>query len=72
MVQALEQAGLRKLAAFFVNDYFPDKSPSQLADKADVCQGAKPQKHSHLFTDEGQFGSVDQHEEQVDDAPYPS
>jgi hypothetical protein len=70
MVEALDQAGLRELAASTVGDYFPDQSPNQLARKADVCQGAKPQQHSHFFTKDGQFGSVDQHEEQVDDAPY--
>ena len=48
----------------------PDKSPKQLARKADICQRAKPQQHSHFFTDDGQFGSLDQHEQRVDDAPY--
>jgi hypothetical protein len=70
MVEALDQAGLRELAPSLVGDYFPDKSPKQLPRKADVCQRAKPQQHSHFFTDDGQFGSLDQHEQQVDDAPY--
>src|SRR4051794_40274277 len=70
MVEALDAAGLRKLAPAVVNDYFPDQSPQRLARKPDVCAGAKPQQHSHFFTKDGQFGSVDQHNEQVDDAPY--
>ena len=70
MVEALDQAGLREIAPSVVGDYFPGKKPQQLARKAEVCQGAKPQQHSHFFTEDGQFGSLDQHEEQVDDAPY--
>jgi hypothetical protein len=70
MVKALDAAGLRKLAPAVVGDYFPDQSPQQLARKPDVCAGAEPQQHSHFFTKDGQFGSVDQHDEQVDDAPY--
>lgn len=70
MVKALDAARLRKLAPSVVGDYFPDQSPKQLARKPDVCAGAKPQQHSHFFTKDGQFGSVDQHDEQVDDAPY--
>jgi hypothetical protein len=70
MVQALDQVGLRKLAPSVVGDYFPDKSPKQIARKADICQGAKPQQHSHFFTKDGKFGSLDQHGQQVDDGPY--
>jgi hypothetical protein len=70
MVQALDQVGLRELAPSVVGDYFPDQSPKQLARKADVCHGAKPQQHSHFFSEDGQFGSLDQHGQQVDDAPY--
>ena len=70
MVEALDRAGLREIAPSVVGDYFPGKKPQQLARKAEVCQGAKPQQHSHFFTEDGQFGSLDQHAEQVDDAPY--
>ena len=70
MVKALGEAGLRKLAPSVVGDYFPDQNPKQLARKADVCEGAEPQQHSHFFTDDAQFGSLDQNDEQVDDAPY--
>jgi hypothetical protein len=70
MVEALDRAGLRKLAPSIVGDYFPGKTPRQLARKADVCAGATPQQHSHFFTGDGKFGSLDQRGEQVDDAPY--
>jgi hypothetical protein len=70
MVEALDQGGLRKLAPAMVGDYFPGRTPRQLARKADVCQGAKPQRHSHFFTTDGKFASLDQNDEQVDDATY--
>ena len=70
MVEALDAAGLGKLAPSMVGEYFPGQSPKQLARKADVCEGAKATPHSHFFTDDGQFGSIDQNEQQVDDAPY--
>ena len=70
MVEALDQAGLREIAPSVVGDYFPGRTPQQLARKVMVCQGAKPQLHWHFFTADGQFGSLDQHEEQVDDAAY--
>jgi hypothetical protein len=53
-----------------VGDYFPNQTPQQLAKKKNLCQGAKPQTHSHFFTANGAFGSVDQHGEQVDDGTY--
>lgn len=70
MVQALDQAGLRKLAPSVVGDYFPDKKPQELARRADVCQGAEPQQHSHFFTKDGKFGSLDQNKQEVDDGQY--
>ena len=70
IVQALAEAGLGELAPSVVGDYFPDKSPKQLARKADVCEGATPQRHSHFFTRNGQFDSIDQHGAQVDGAAY--
>ena len=32
--------------------------------------GAKPQRHAHFFTEAGAFGSLDQHDQQVDDGSY--
>ncbi len=70
MVGALQAVGLRPLAPVVVSDYFPNQTPQQLAKKKSLCQGAKPQIHSHFFTAGGKFGSVDQHGEQVDDGTY--
>ena len=70
MVGALQANGLRPLAPAVVGDYFPGQTPQQLAKKKNLCQGAKPQIHSHFFTAGGKFGSVDQHGEQVDDGTY--
>jgi hypothetical protein len=70
MVGALKAAGLGSLAPGMVGEYFPNQTPEQLAKKKNLCQGAKPQAHSHFFTSTGAFGSVDQHREQVDDGTY--
>lgn len=70
MVGALQAAGLRPLAPRVVGDYFPNQTPQQLARKKNLCQGAKPQIHSHFFTADGKFGSLDQRGEQVDDGTY--
>jgi hypothetical protein len=70
MVQALDQVGLRQLAPSVVGDYFPNQKPKELARKANICQGAAPQQHSHFFTKDGKFGSLDQHGQQVDDGAY--
>ena len=70
IVGALKTAGLRPLAPVMVGDYFPNQTPQQLSKKKNLCQGAKPQIHSHFFTASGAFGSLDQHGEQVDDGTY--
>src|SRR3954447_26094351 len=70
LVTALKRYGLSRVAPSVVADYFPNKTPAQLARKKDVCAGAKPQPHSHFFTADGKFGSVDQHGKQVDDGSY--
>ena len=70
VVGALKAAGLRPLAPAVVGDYFPNQTPQQLAKKKSLCQGAKPQIHSHFFTADGKFGSLDQRGEQVDDGTY--
>ena len=39
--------------------------------EGDVCAGAQgPVEHSHFFTDDGAFGSHDEHGEQVDHGDY--
>ena len=69
LVTALRKAGLAATAPAAVGDYFPGSTPQQLAKKTNFCRGAKPQLHSHFFTG-GSFGSVDQHNQQVDNGTY--
>jgi hypothetical protein len=70
LVQALKEDHLRPIAPSVVGDYFPNKTPRQLARKKHICRGADPQRHSHFFTSDGDFGSVNQHGQQVDDGRY--
>ena len=70
LVKALKKADLKPLAPGVVGDYFPNKTPDQLARKRHLCQGATPQRHAHFFTSDGLFGSLDQHGQQVDDGSY--
>jgi hypothetical protein len=54
-----------------VGDFFPGMSPQELAGKGkDLCDGAEPQVHGHFFAPTGEFGSLDQNEQRVDDGPY--
>jgi hypothetical protein len=70
LVRALKEAHLRRIAPSVVGDYFPNKTPRQLARKRHICRGADPQRHSHFFTRDGHFGSLDQHGQQVDNGRY--
>ncbi|MBA2537231.1 MAG: hypothetical protein H0V20_07355 [Actinobacteria bacterium] len=70
LVKALDEAGLGAIAPSVVGDYFPEVPPKQLAQKDDLCAGAKPIVHYHFFDEDGRFGSLDEHEEQVDDGTY--
>jgi len=70
LIAALADAGLAEAAPATIGDYFPDESPKQLAAKADPCSGATPQKHSHFFTEDGEFGSVDAEGNQVDNGTW--
>jgi len=70
LVQALKEAHLRRIAPSVVGDYFPHKTPQQLARKRHICRGAEPQRHSHFFTSDGHFGSVNQYGQQVDNGRY--
>jgi hypothetical protein len=69
-VAALRKAGLGALAPSVAGDYFPDTDPAQLAKKRRVCAGARAAAHSHFFTKDGEFGSLDENGEQVDDGQY--
>ena len=70
MVRALHDAGLEALAPGVVGDYFSGATPQQLAHKKNERQGAVAQRHSHFLSSDGQFGSIDQNEKQVDGVPY--
>lgn len=70
LVVALQKYGLSPLAPSVVGDYFPNTTPARLMKKTNVCSGAKAQRHSHFFTADGRFGSLDQHGRQVDDGTY--
>ena len=70
-VQSLRQFGLEKLAPAMVagNGLVPG-TPAELAAKANICEGAVPRVHSHFFTPDGDFGSLDWNRNQVDDGSY--
>jgi len=46
------------------------RKPDQLADPANPCKGAVPREHSHFFTEDGRFGSLDWNGDTVDDGTY--
>jgi hypothetical protein len=70
LMKALTEAGLGAVGAAVAMDYFPNSSPKELAKKDDVCKGAEPFVHSHFFTETGEFGSLTEDLQQVDDGPY--
>jgi len=70
LVAAYERSGLAELAPGAIVEYFPGSTPQQVAKKADPCQGAKPERHSHFFDADGAFGSLDADGNPVDDGSY--
>ena len=82
MVSALERAGLENWVLEFVagNGFIPAAAdpgeiqavtdPDQIADPAHPCRGAVPRVHSHFFTADGEFGSLDWNGDPVDDGTY--
>ena len=44
--------------------------PGQIEDPGNPCEDAVSRKHSHFFTPDGEFGSLDAAGDQVDDGPY--
>jgi hypothetical protein len=46
------------------------RKPGQLADPGKPCTGAIPREHSHFFTEDGRFGSLDWNGDTVDDGTY--
>ena len=70
LVDALRKTSLTPLAPAVIGDYFPTQTPADIAKKPNICTDAKPQRHSHFFTADGKFGSLDQSGKQVDDGSY--
>jgi hypothetical protein len=73
LVSALTEAGLEQWVVEFVagNGFVPGvRTADQIGDPAHPCSGAVPREHSHYFTEDGLFGSLDWHGEQVDDGTY--
>ena len=73
LVSALTDAGLDRwvLDAVAGNAFVPGVTrPEEIADPSKPCDGAVPRTHSHFFTQDGRFGSLDWNGEQVDDGTY--
>ena len=72
-LEALSRPGMERYAVEMVvgNGFIPGvRSANQLSDPARPCLGAVPRKHSHFFTKDGKFGSLDWNGEPVDDGTY--
>ena len=73
LVVAFEEAGLEEFTLDHVagNEFIPGvSSPDDIEDPAHPCEGAVPKEHSHFFTEDGEFGSLDAEGDQVDDGTY--
>jgi hypothetical protein len=73
LTAALRTAGLQKFVVEAVagNGFIPGVTrPDQIADPGRPCRGAVPRKHSHFFTKDRRFGSLDWRGEPVDDGTY--
>ena len=69
MLEVFEAAGLAESHVGWLQGNFFGGGPGP--SEGDACEGAQgPLEHSHFFTDEGAFGSHDQHGEQVDHGDY--
>ena len=69
MLAAFEAAGLAQSHRGWLQGNFFGGEPGPT--EGDVCAGAQgPLEHSHFFTDDGAFGSHDEHGEQVDGGDY--
>ena len=70
---ALEDAGLGRFAVEHAagEGWIPGvTSPDSIQDPRHPCKGAIPLRHGHFFTEDGLFGSTDDHGDQVDDGSY--
>jgi hypothetical protein len=72
-VRALRAAGFEEAAleSAVGNGFIPGVATvEELADPAHPCRGAIPRQHSHFFTSDGLFGSLDWNSNQVDEGTY--
>ena len=78
-VTTCEEAVERQMQAGFADhaldnipgQFLPDiESTEEIADPNHPCVGAVPSKHSHFFTERGEFGSLDSRGEKVDDGTF--
>jgi hypothetical protein len=69
LVRALTEAGFGDNALDAAGE-FVHVTPEGVADPAHPCRGALPERHSHFFTADGQFGSLDENGDQVDWGTY--
>ena len=73
LLEGFNRAGLGEsaLEAVAGNGFVPGVSTAdQIPDPEHPCEGAVQREHSHFFTADGQFGSLDWNGEQVDDGTY--
>jgi hypothetical protein len=73
LARGLKQAGLEEFIAESVvgSEFIAGVDDvSQLPDPANPCKGAEPRLHSHFFTEDGEFGSLNEFGKQVDDGTY--
>lgn len=71
LVRALTRYGLRPLApSMLAGNGYVAGTARQIAARRHICRGATPRRHSHFFRADGQFGSVDFNDQQVDDGRY--
>ena len=68
-VRALTDAGFGE-ATLNAASEFVHVTPPGVADEEHPCRGALPRRHSHFFTPDGQFGSLDEFGNQVDEGTY--
>jgi hypothetical protein len=71
--QVMTKAGLRKALLESIADdgWIPGVTHvDQVKDPAHPCRGSVARKHSHFFTGDGRFGSLDAQGQQVDDDRY--
>jgi hypothetical protein len=71
LVDAMDAAGLGAIAVYEVRgQFYPSVPVEQLMKESDICAGSEPFRHAHFFDESGNFGSLDQQGNQVDNGAY--